>query len=298
MVEQVLETEIPSSELEQSVDSEAQPAAPQAKIEDVDIKEVDIEAVDAPGDIFADDLPLPPPPVKKGVKIKRITDTDSDLNPDPDPNDNPDPSPGQGEISPPNLEITVLGIAPRDPENETDIRGGASIAAAAEDQGQTKNYENLSTPQQLTGTAGNDTIYAVDPAMTGIGMHAHTLEIEVGLENSDLKPTTVIISGLGDTIAVLNGVRIGNDWVVPTDPEQPTIARVELAYKLPSMNDTPNEAGLFAHSSLALGFEMVSDKDDSVVSTKKTGILLGIREIESADDLTYAFCPNYKLNLG
>ena len=103
------------------------------------------------------------------------------------------------------MDISLLGVAKSSqvlqPSGVTEIRGGAAVLPAETDD----DFDVQRTIENLTGTSGDDIIYADSPDIAPQGFSVRRLEIAVELPIAGYQPVSVRISGVQDGASILRG---------------------------------------------------------------------------------------------
>jgi Ca2+-binding RTX toxin-like protein len=192
-----------------------------------------------------------------------------------------------GNVTAAVLEIELLGVSKSRATSLASggqlVYGAAAVPAATTDSA-------FATQQQRTsisGTSGDDVIYAVDPERMPSGTFERLIDIKATLPGlagaAGATANTATISGLPTGFAVNNATHVGDSWIIQLDHADPNHLQVELRYVLPAQGAMPDENGFLGSFSLNILFDATDAAGaKTLYSGNQTFVL---RDVQSADDV-------------
>ena len=196
-----------------------------------------------------------------------------------------DPSAGgTGNVSAAHLEVQLFGVS--GDRVTTLSSGGVQILGAASEVPATTDSA-FSVQQQtrtLTGTAGDDIIYAANPDRMPSGTTERLIDVHVSFPDEGVVAKTATITNLPAGFAINNGVQNGSNWIVQLDPTDPTHLQIELRYVLPTADTHPDASGFLGSFNLNILFGATDATGAGrLYSGSQTFV---IRDITDASDVT------------
>ncbi|MFZ2982730.1 MAG: calcium-binding protein, partial [Sphingobium sp.] len=116
----------------------------------------------------------------------------------------------------PQLKFTLFnqeGVKTGAEAGETVVRGSTGGTGSAKD----ASYGAQSTKEQVSGTAGDDTIYADNPAITPSGTSLRVLHVEAMVPAKDLSLLSILIPSLPAGYSIANATQTDKGWLVAVD---------------------------------------------------------------------------------
>ena len=245
------------------------------------------------------DNPPPPPPAKpvaasdegsssskKADPVEANTNTHTSDNTDP-PNAHTGDGVGPGlyDIPVPVITAQLFGIVDSTTETTGSLQefdGALALSPANTD----ASYAVQVQVDTITGTTGNDLIYADDPTYAGVGTTTRTVELSTVMPNSDWVINGLRISGLPEGYSIVGASLVDGSYVVTVDPLNPNVSDIKLQYVLPDGTTSANDAGFYGFFTLKLDYDITSPLYSAAATTSGT-IQFGIREVAGEADATY-----------
>lgn len=159
----------------------------------------------------------------------------------------------------------------------TEIKGATGTGSSDTN----PDYTVQTTREALNGTGANEEIWGEDPESYPAGTAGRSLQITYS--SSTVTTTTVTISGVPDSITILNATYIGGGiYKMKVDPGN--TFTMKLAYKLP-----PNDTGLdsdkyYSGYKYTFSFEFAGTNKKGEKGTVTASATVGIRDVGSAGE--------------
>ncbi|MCT4657422.1 MAG: hypothetical protein N4A65_16635, partial [Cohaesibacter sp.] len=192
-------------------------------------------------------------------------------------------NPGILDLSAAELEIELFGITQQETttlsDGTTRIYGATALPPADTD----SSYPAQAAVETITGTAGNDLIYADSPTLAPMGASARMLEVKAIMPDTGWVPQSAKVTGLPEGFSVIGATEdsAGNFDVI-IDPNKPLESQIQLQYALPEEGATPNDNGFESEFTLNIEYTVRNGSGDlgRTAGTAK----FGIRQVNNASD--------------
>ncbi|MBV6656358.1 MAG: hypothetical protein KI785_01190, partial [Devosiaceae bacterium] len=166
------------------------------------------------------------------------------------------------------------------PNGGLEIRGMGAAEPADTDPA----FTSQSAVETLTGSGGNDIIYAEDPDLFAAGTFTRVLDIDIEMPGEGFEALAAVVT-VPQGYSVVNGVYENDAYTVVLDPvNNLNEMQIELQYDLPTDAEDPRVLDFYSQNSFTIDFVTATpDGTESVTGTVYTGI----REVEGEEDAFY-----------
>ena len=211
------------------------------------------------------------------------TTTDTDHT---NPVDTSGVGPGKYDVPVPTITAALLGIVDSQtialPSGGQEIHGALAVVPADTN----VSYAAQAAVDTITGTVGNDLIYADDPKYASAGTSSRLVSFTTTLPGGDWVITGAKISGLPDGYAIVGATLANGAYVVAVDPSDPSHLDIKLQYVLPDGSTAADAQGFHDLFGLKIDFDITSPSLG--VNTTTTGtVAFGVRDVAGEADASY-----------
>ena len=195
-------------------------------------------------------------------------------------------SDGDFDIPVAGMDIKLLGLATSSQvlqsDGVTNIEGGAAITAAETDD----DFTVQRSIENITGTAGDDVIYADNPTIAPQGFSVRRMEVTVDLPIDGFRPLNVRISGVQDGASILGATPVGDAFYLLPSQDDPNIFLVDLQYVLPTSGTAIDTDGFQGAFTLTFEFEIYNEITQEL-SQALGSAQFGISRIDVVEDTEF-----------
>jgi RTX calcium-binding nonapeptide repeat (4 copies) len=151
------------------------------------------------------------------------------------------------------------------------------------------------TKEVLTGNATSDEIWGENPDDYPAGTAGRSLQIT--LPSTSVTTSKVTISGVPDTIKILNATFIGGGFYQMQVGSGNTFT-LKLAYKLPDETSSKDADGFYAGFKSTFSFEFSGVNTKGEKGTVSASAIIGVRDVTSAADQILEDSKTGKISIG